>query len=96
MFARVTITEGPPDKIDDAVRIAKETIYPAAKKTKGFKGMYVLVDRKTGKQMAFTLWDTEADLDASAESAKRLRAQYVQTANAQPAKVEKYEVAIHP
>ena len=96
MFARVTITEGPPGKIDDAVRVGKETVYPSAKKMKGFKGMYVLVDRKTGKQMAFTLWNTEADLDASAEAANKLRAQYVQTANAQPAKVEKYEVAIKP
>jgi hypothetical protein len=56
----------------------------------------VLVDRKTGKQMTIALWETEPDLNASAEAAKGLRAQYVQTAAAQPAKVEVYEVAIQP
>ncbi len=96
MFARVTITEGPPERIDEAIRLDRETIIPKAKKMQGFKGLYVLVDRKTGKQMAVALWETEADLNASAEAAKGLRAQYVQTAAAQPAKVEVYEVAIQP
>jgi heme-degrading monooxygenase HmoA len=96
MFARVTMTEGSPTGIDKAILFMRETVLPEGKKMKGFKGSYLLVDRKTGKQMGITLWETEADLNASTEAAKRLRAKFVQTASAQPAKVELYEVAVQP
>ena len=96
MFARVTMTEGPSTGIDKAIRFMKETVLPEARTMKGFKGSYLLVDRKTGKQMGITLWETEAALNASIEAAKRLRAQYVQAAAAQPPKVEIYEVAVQP
>lgn len=96
MFARVSIIEGSPERIDEGVRQTRDTIIPEAKKMRGFKGLYSLVDRKTGKEMAITLWETEADLNASTEAANRLRAQAIQTAAAPSAKVEIYEVAIQP
>ena len=96
MFARVTITEGSPAEIDTAIRFMRETVLPQARNMQGFKGVYLLVDRKTGKAMGIALWETEADLNASTEAANRLRAQYVQAATAQPPKVEVYEVAVQP
>ena len=96
MFARVSIVEGSPAGIDAAIRFMRETILPQAGSMRGFKGSYLLVDRKTGKQMGIALWETEADLNASAEAANSLRAQYVQAATAQPPKVEVYEVAVQP
>jgi heme-degrading monooxygenase HmoA len=96
MFARVTITEGSPAGIDAAIRFMRETVLPQARSMQGFKGAYLLVDRKTGKGMGIALWETEADLNASTETANRLRAQYVQEATAQPPKVEVYEVAVQP
>ena len=96
MFARVTITEGSPAEIDTAIRFMRETVLPQARSVRGFKGVYLLVDRKTGKAMGIALWETEADLNASTEAANRLRAQYVQAATAQPPKVEVYEVAVQP
>jgi len=74
----------------------RETVLPQARNMRGFKGSYLLVDRKTGKQIGIALWETEADLDASTEAADRLRAQYVREATAQPPKVETYEVAVQP
>jgi len=94
MFARVTITEGSPAGIDAAIRFMRETVLPQARSMRGFKGAYLLVDRKTGKGMGIALWETEADLNDSTEAANRLRAQYVQEATAQPPKVEVYEVAV--
>jgi len=94
MFARVTITEGSPTEIDTAIRFMRETVLPQAGSMRGFKGSYLLVDRKTGKQMGIALWETEADLNASTEAANRLRAQYAQATTAQPPKVEVYEVAV--
>ena len=94
MFARVTMTEGSPAGIVEGIRFMQETVLPKARKMQGFKGSYLLVDRKTGKQMGIALWETEADLNASAEAAKSLRAQYVQAATAQPPKVDVYGVAV--
>ena len=94
MFARVTMTEGSPAGIVEGIRFMQETVLPKARKMQGFKGSYLLVDRKTGKQMSITLWETEADLNASIEAAKRFRAQYVQAAATQPPKVDVYEGAV--
>lgn len=97
MFARVSIIEGSPDRLDESIRQTREKIIPEARKMHGFKGLYQLIDRKTGKGMAITLWETEFDLNASAEAANRLRAQASQVMEAsKPPKVEMYEVAIQP
>jgi len=97
MFARVSIIEGSPDRLDESIRQTQGKIIPEAKKMHGFKGLYQLIDRKTGKGMAITLWETETDLKASTEAANRLRAQASETlAATQPPRVEIYEVAIQP
>ena len=49
MYARVTIGQFLPAKADDGIRIYRDSVVPAAKQQKGFKGFYVLTDRKTGK-----------------------------------------------
>lgn len=55
MFARVTTIEGSPERIDESIRLFKETVVPGVSKIKGFKGSYFLVDGKTGKQMGVAL-----------------------------------------
>jgi heme-degrading monooxygenase HmoA len=62
MFARVTHIETLRSKIDDAIAIYRDSVVPAAKQQKGFVSTYLLSDRKTGKIIAFVLWDTEADM----------------------------------
>ena len=94
MFARVNTIEGSPEGIDESIRFMREAVIPEGRKMQGFKGGYLLVDRKTGKRMGIFLWETEADLNASMEAANRIRAQHAQVAGAQPHKVEIYEVAI--
>lgn len=61
MFARVTITKAPGAKIDEITKIMKESIIPAAKTQKGFRGLYSFGNRQTGKEITFSLWDTEED-----------------------------------
>ena len=97
MFARVSIIEGSPDRLEESIRQTREEIIPEAKRMHGFNGLYDLIDRKTGKGMVITLWETEADLNASTEAANKLRAQASETlAATQPPKVEIYEVALQP
>jgi len=65
MFARVTISQLHPDKVEGGIRLLQESIIPAIKQAKGFKGLLSLGDRPTGKAITIALWETEADLHAS-------------------------------
>lgn len=94
MFARVTTFEGSPDKEKRALSGPP----PAEiQKMRGFKGAYTLENRDSGKAMLITLWETEADMRASAEAAKPIREETVREAGgAAHPKVEVFEVLSHP
>jgi len=97
MFARVSTIQGKPERVEDGIRNYREQVTPSVQKMAGFKGAYFLVDRKKGKVVSITLWDTEQNLQASAAAADRLRSQASQTAAApKPPVVEIYEVAVKP
>lgn len=65
MFARLTKVSMKADKLDEVIEIFKKSITPAAKSQKGYRGQYFLTDRKTGKTVGITLWDSEEDAIAS-------------------------------
>jgi len=61
MFARVTSARIYADKIEQFKKIFEENVVPAAKKQKGFKGICLMFDRKTGEGLSIGYWDTEED-----------------------------------
>jgi heme-degrading monooxygenase HmoA len=68
MHARVILGKVKHDKQDEAINIYKESVAPAAKKQKGFKGMNLLTDQDTNKFISITFWETEKDMIASQSS----------------------------
>ena len=95
MFARVSTILGKPERVEEGIRNYKEEMIPSAKKMTGFKQALFLVDRKTGKMVSITFWDTEKNLRESTSAADKLRAQGVQhSGTSQPPIVEIYEVAV--
>jgi heme-degrading monooxygenase HmoA len=64
MYARAVNIQFQPGKIDEASRIVKDSIVPAMKGQKGFKGQLLLTQPDTGKAISINLWETEADLTA--------------------------------
>ena len=92
MHARVTTFEGPAERMDEGARQAREQILPAARQMEGFKGMYVLADRESGKAMAVTLWASEEAMRASEEAANRLRQQSATSMGEEVRAVDRYEV----
>ena len=62
MYARVTFDPIQPSNMDKAIQVEQGSILRAAKTEKGFKGLYFLTNRDTGKGMTISLWDTEADM----------------------------------
>jgi heme-degrading monooxygenase HmoA len=92
--ARVSSLAGPPDKFEEGIRYAKETIFPSARELPGFAGVVFLVDRKTGRAKTITLWDSEESLQASEEAANKLRARAAEAGGETITGVDRYEVAI--
>ena len=68
MFARFTIVQVNPDKVDEVIRLYEESVVPAAKSQKGYRGAYLYTDRKTGKGYSISLWDSEEDAIANEQS----------------------------
>ena len=94
MFARVSTYQGPPELIDEGIRIAEEQILPQARQLDGFKGVYALVDRQSGKQLTITLWESEEAMRASEQAANRLRSEDAEAAGATVLSVERFEVVL--
>ncbi len=68
MFARLTIVQMQIGRQDEARKLYDEGVVPAAKSQKGYRGAYLLTDRKTGKGISITLWDSEEDAIANEQS----------------------------
>jgi len=61
MYARITVLNMKPEKVEEAIEIYRKSVVPAAKSQKGFVELYLLSDIPTGKGMAITFWKSEKD-----------------------------------
>lgn len=68
MYARLTTIRVKTERIDEAIKLYKKSVVPEAKLQKGFRGTYLLADRKTGKGVVITLWKSEEDAIANEEN----------------------------
>jgi heme-degrading monooxygenase HmoA len=95
VFARVTRYERFDQ--DEAIRFAREQFIPAAQRSGGFEGMYVLVDPDgSGNALALTLWESREAMQASEEMGASSREEVVRRAGGSVVGVERYEVALSP
>jgi heme-degrading monooxygenase HmoA len=65
MNAKVVLLQFKPGKHEEAARLFKDYIVPAAKKQKGFKSGLLLIDPNSGKGMSIAIWESESDIKAS-------------------------------
>ena len=68
MFARLFPFQFNVDKLDEFAKRFEDRIIPAVKLQKGFCGIYLMTDRKTGKGYSVSLWDSEEDAIANEQS----------------------------
>ena len=96
MHARVTIGTAQPGKFDDIIKVYRDSVLPAVKKQKGFKGIFVLGDRNKGKGVVISLWNTEADMTANESSGvhRELAAKVAALVTGTPNPAEHYEVIV--
>ena len=68
MFAQVAKVQVKMTNLDVSVKLFEDSVIPAAKLRKGFRGAYLLTNRKTGKGIFMTLWDSEKDAVSNEQS----------------------------
>jgi heme-degrading monooxygenase HmoA len=64
MYARVTNIRFPPEMKAEVSRVA-QGLAPILRWQRGFEGLQVLTDPSTGEGIIVTVWETEADAEAS-------------------------------
>jgi len=95
MYARVVTSQLKPGAIDEWIAILRDSIVPAAKQQQGFRGFIVLADRSANKGIAYSMWETEADLKAT-EASNFYQEQIAKLAGvmAMPPTRELYELSV--
>jgi len=94
MFARVVTAQVAPAKLDEAIKLWKESVMPAVKSQKGFSSGRFLVNRSTGKIMTIGLWNTESDMRATAGGFVQEQIAKFGSMFSGPPVVEEFEVAV--
>ncbi len=94
MHARLSTFQGSPEGVEDSVRNAREAVLPALQSVDGFRGLMVLVDRASGRQLALTLWDSEQALEAGETATNRIRSSSAGHSRLAIEGVEHYQVAL--
>ena len=70
MFAQLTTMLCLPEKLDEVAGLYEEHVLPLTQAQMGYRGLYLLLDRASGKAVAISLWDSEGDADSYAGSAQ--------------------------
>ncbi len=92
MFARVTLGEARSERLDEMTHEIREHVMPALRMQAGFAGALVLADRRSGKVLAVTLWESEQAMNATEEAAHWLRVFSAEAAGGAVTGLERYEV----
>ena len=49
-------------KMQETINIFNDSVVPAQKTQKGFQGSYLMTDASSGKLLALSIWESEADM----------------------------------
>jgi quinol monooxygenase YgiN len=95
MYARLATIQFHPGTLDEAVQIYRDSVVPGTRQQPGFQGVLAVVDRSANRAISITLWQTEAEAQASATGG-HLQAQINKFAShlAAPPVVETFEVVV--
>jgi len=81
-----------PEKIGDVQSAIEGTVIPTLKGISGFSGGHFLADRSTGECIGITLFESEAALADSRDTAAGIRDKVMQQTGATFTGIEEYEV----
>jgi heme-degrading monooxygenase HmoA len=92
VYARVTVVQGLPDKIEQGIDSFNSQVLPAAKGVAGYNAAFLLADRKTGKAIGITLWESEDARRRGGEALDAARAATIKAMGGSVPPIEEFEV----
>lgn len=92
MHARITTVTGASD-IDGGLASLRDQVVPQMQQQKGFRGLSAAGDRAGGVVTVLSLWDSQADLEASESAANKAREDVARVMGGEVS-VERYEQTV--
>ena len=93
MYARVTTFSGPPERLEEGLRLFRENVMPWMRDVTGFRGFLALVDRERGRSLGITLWASE-EAARDPQAGGTLRDEITESIGATLHSLDVYEVAV--
>ena len=95
MYARMTLLQMAPPRVDAARDQLEEQIVSALREQEGFVRFQLLVDRRTGRAIGMSWWESEEAMAASASAMEAARRRAIDVGGAVgQADVQAYEVVL--
>jgi heme-degrading monooxygenase HmoA len=94
MLARVTSVQTAADKLAGLIKFSREQA-PAVREAPGFKGLYLLADRQSGKVISIALWDSGDDLRQHEARGAQIREKATSEVGIASPPADIYEVVLH-
>ncbi len=96
MHVRAVTFQVQPGKMQEGIDIFKNSVVPAQKAQKGYQGSYLMTDASSGKVLAISVWESEADMIAGESSSGYYQEQIAKVAGlfAGPPNLEHYELSV--
>ena len=96
MHVRAVNVQVQPGKTQEAIDLFNDSVLPAQKAQKGYQGSYLMTDASSGKALAISLWESEADMLAG-ESSGYYQEQIAKFGSlfTGPPDLNHYEVSVH-
>jgi heme-degrading monooxygenase HmoA len=92
MFARMFTIGGRRERLDEFARVGEEKLVPALQRFDGFAGLLVLANRRNGKILITTFWESQEAMRGGEEASRWYRAFGAEAAGGEVTDVERYEV----
>ena len=94
MYARVTVVQASPDKVDAGIDAFNSQVLPTVKGVEGYRASFLLVDRSSGKGLGISLWESEEARRRGAEAVDQARSATIQAMGGTVPPVDEYEVVV--
>jgi heme-degrading monooxygenase HmoA len=92
MYARLSTHQGEPIEAEIDLGAGSALPIEQLQQSPGFRGVYFLADRASGRTLTLTLWEDESALHASEATATRIRKESDQRERTSTLAVERFEV----
>ena len=96
MHVRAATVQIRPGKMQEVIDLHNDSLIPAAKAQKGWRGSYLMTDAGSAKILSITIWDSEEEMLASESGSGYLKEQVAKFDNvfAEPPHFDHYELSV--